>query len=363
MTPEDLAHELDISASTMDRLMAGKDGLSFNQLRRIAAFFGRGVFFFLETEPIDEALVHTPQFRTLANQKPELSSKLKALIERVEKQRDIYLSLREDLDDSDSPSFTPPDLGQHEPRAGARIAREWLGLTSQNSFDQYRQALETRGILVFRSNGYSGKWQIPREDPILGFTIYDQVCPVILVKKQTWESQQTFTLMHELGHLLHHKSSYIDDEQDLMSHAGRERYANAFAGHLLVPSSRLRNILDTDRPKDVSQFDQWLEPQRRAWGVSTEVILRRLLDEARLLEREYRAYRTWRSGITVTPTKKGGNREYRHREPRHVFGDSFVRTVFEALGARNVTLAKASSYLDSLKIRDLHKLERYYASL
>ena len=62
--------------------------------------------------------MHTPQFRTLANQKPELSAKLKALIERVEKQREVYLSLREDLDDTDRPWFSPPDLSRAKPARG-----------------------------------------------------------------------------------------------------------------------------------------------------------------------------------------------------------------------------------------------------
>ena len=52
---------------------------------------------------------------------------------------------------------------------------------------------------------------------------------------------------------------------------------------------------------------------------------------------------------------------YRYREPKHVFGDTFVRTVLDALNARHITIAKASSYLDSLKIKDLHQLEDLYA--
>ncbi|EQD55692.1 hypothetical protein B1A_11848, partial [mine drainage metagenome] len=48
----------------------------------------------MEEGSVDEAQVHTPQFRTLANQKPELSARIKALIERVERQREVYLSLR-----------------------------------------------------------------------------------------------------------------------------------------------------------------------------------------------------------------------------------------------------------------------------
>ena len=362
ITPEQLAAETDISAATMEHVMAGKDGMTFNQLRKLAGHFGRGVLFFLEEGPVDEAQVHSPQFRTLANQKPELSAKLKALIERVEKQREVYLSLREDLDAADRPQFTPPNLHTDNLQEAARIARQWLGLNEQNDFDSYREALESRGVLVFRSNGYNGKWQIAKENPILGFSLYDETCPVIVVKKQDSETRQTFTLMHELGHLLLHMTSSIDDERDMESHRGHEREANAFAGYLLVPDAFLASIHDAERPVDVSQYDHWLERQRKAWGVSGEMILRRLLDAGRLPQTRYEAYRRW-SAESVIVVSEGGNREWRHREPRHIFGDTFVRTVLDSLYARHITLAKASGYLDNLKIKDLHQLERYYAGV
>lgn len=345
----------------MQRVMNREGGLTFAQLRGIAEYFGRGILFFLEDGPVDEENVHTRQFRTLANQKPELSPKIKTLIERVEKQRDVYLNLRESLRDMEQPTFNPPDLSNLEIGEAANATRRWLGLGEQNNFDTYRAAVEAQGILVFRSNGYSGKWQIPKDEPILGFAVYDSLCPVIFIKKQ-WESQQSFTLMHELGHVLRHKTSTIDDETDFQSHAGIEREANAFAGQLLVPNSFLRLVRDNERPDDVANYDTWLVPQRRAWGVSTEVILRRLLDVDRLNQKQYNAYRSWRKS-TAKPTDDKGNRAYRHREPKHVFGDTFVLTVLAALNARYVTLAKASTYLDSLKLQDLHRLERYYASL
>src|SRR3989344_7299388 len=114
ITLDNLASELGIANASIERLKADNGGLTFNQLRKIADYFGRGVLFFLEAGSVDEARVHTPQFRTLANQKPELSTKLKALIERVEKQRDGYLSLREDLDETDRPFFNLPEIpAQH----------------------------------------------------------------------------------------------------------------------------------------------------------------------------------------------------------------------------------------------------------
>lgn len=362
ITPSELASELNISASSIERMMAGEDGLTFNQLRKIAEYFGRGILFFLEQEPVDEAQVHTAQFRTLANQKPELSAKLKALIERVEKQREVYLSLCEDLSDTDRIGIRPLDLHGQNPREAAHIARQWLGLSDQNSFDTYRKAVEARGILVFLSNGYNGKWQIAKENPIIGFSLYYTTCPVIVIKKQDSVARQSFTLMHELGHLLLHKISSIDDEQDLQSHKGRESEANAFAGHLLVPDAFLASIHDAERPDKVSQYDEWLERPRKEWGVSGEVILLRLLNVGRLPQVQYTAYDQWKKQMPIL-LKDGGNRMYRNREPKHVFGDRFVRTVLDALDARYITLARASTYLDNLKINELHQLERHIAGL
>lgn len=360
ITTDALASELDIGESTLQRALDEGKGLTFNQLRRLAQYFGRGVLFFLESEAVDETSVHSPQFRTLANQKPELSPRLKALIERVERQREVYLSLREDLEEDGQP-FAPPRFTSRDPATCAHVARRWLALPDQNDFNRLREAIETRGILVFRSNGYNGKWQIARESPILGFSLYHPVCPVIVIKKQHAESRQTFTLAHELGHLLLHKASSIDDEQDFHSASANEQEATAFAGHLLVPDAFLRSIDDALRPGDVASYDDWLQPFRKAWGVSTEVILRRLLDSGRLDEESYAAYRRWRATTADIQGGERGSREYRFREPGHIFGESFVRTVLDALNARQITLARASGYLDSLKISDLRRLERHYA--
>lgn len=362
ITPSDLASELNIATVNIERVMSGEDGITFNQLRKVAEYFGRGVLFFLEPGPVNETQVHTAQFRTLANQKPELSAKLKILIERVEKQREVYLSLCENLSNTDQIEFNPPKLPEKNPPEAARIVRQWLGLGERNNFESYREAVEARSILVFRSNGHSGKWQIAKENPILGFSLFYPTCPVIVIKKQDWEPQQSFTLMHELGHLLLHKTSSIDDEQDLHSHQGKEQAANTFAGHLLVPDTFLTNIRDQERPDEVSQYDEWLERPRKTWGVSGEVILRRLLDAGRLPQDRYTAYRQWKKRTPIQQ-KDRGNRQYRHREPKHIFGDTFVRTVLDALDARYITLAKASSYLDNLKINDLHQLERHIAGL
>lgn len=358
MTPHQLADETGISRQTLSKVLETGGGLTFPQLQRIAQYFGRGVLFFFEETDATDIAVRTPQFRTLASQKPELSASIKLLIERVERQRDVYISLREDLADPDLPTFRMPDIPR-DPVGAAAAVRSWLKLGERNTFDTYRSAIEQKGILVFRTNGYNGKWQIAKENPILGFAIFHRACPVIVVKKQDYESPQSFTLAHELGHLLMHQGSSIDDANDFYSDIGEERQANLFAGHLLVPDDLLSSIRVPSMPAEVSQLDEWLKAQRAAWGVSAEVIIRRLADAQKIERDVYVEYRAWRNSLKfIAPP--GGVRMYRYREPKHIFGETFVRAVFESLNARQITLARASKYLDSLKISDIHQLERHY---
>jgi len=362
LAPSELADVLDMSADRYSAFWNNDAGLTFNQLRKMAEHFGRGVLFFLEPGPVLAEHVHTPQFRTLAQQKPELSQRLRLLIERVERQRALFLSLREDLDDALWSPFEAPALPAGNVAAAAKATREWLGLVEgKNGFESYRKAVEAKGILVFRTNGYNGPWQIAKESPVAGFALYDEKCPVIVVKKMATDAPQAFTLMHELAHVLLHKASWIDYEADLRSSQGREQQANLFAGFVLVPDHFLASISDAERPEDVAAFNEWLKPQRHAWGVSAEVILRRLLAVGRLPQTTYQAYRAWSLEPGNKTIDEGGTRMYRHREPKHIFGDRFVRTVLNSLSARRITLSKASGYLDGLKIADVHELERHYA--
>lgn len=362
VTVDQLADDVGIARKTLAAFFDDVQGLTYIQLRKVADYFGRGVLFFLDPGPADPAKVHTAQYRTLASQKPGLSFAIKKLIERVERQRELYLALREDLDADDFPKFTPPPVSTNDPAAAAKVVRQWLKLGAENSFDLYRAAVEAKGILVFRSNGYAGRWQIAKESPILGFSLYDKRCPVIVVKKARWETQQAFTLMHELGHLLLHRSSSIDDEEDMEARAGDEQEANAFAGHLLVPDEFLSTISDADRPTDPQHSDTWLGRHRQSWGVSVEMILRRLLDAHRITQKFYAEYRAHVRGIPVQE-EASGSRTWRHREPKHIFGEPFVRTVLDALASRRITATKACSYLDGLKLTDLHQLEQHVASL
>ena len=286
------------------------------------------------------------------------------MIERMERQRQIYLSLREDLGENNNAAWHPGQqvLAGHSIKQKAAQVRLWLQLQNEkNSLIELRQSVEAKGILVFISNGYNGPWQIAKDSLVRGFSLYYPTFPIIAIKKQNTDGPQAFTLMHELAHLLLHQESAIDYEEDFFSYQGKEQSANQFAGNILVPDIFLKQVDLTNFPyDDVKIYSYFLKQFCDRWCVSTEVILRRLLDEGRFSQEHYQEYRQWKHNLPEPQVDKIIPRKYRYREPNRIFGQPFVQTVLAALDNKQITLAKASAYLDNLKIKDVRKLEESY---
>lgn len=353
-----LSHELGIAYHTLERVMDNEAALSIRQLSKVATFFNRSLLFYLEPAEVQEEKIYSVQFRTINNQKPIHSPKLRAFIERVEQQRRIYLSLLEDLGEEIIADWYPRQLGLSD-LANQQITanvRGWLGLGDTYSFDDLRYAVESKGIMVIVTNGYKGQWQIDKQNPIRGFSLYYETLPIIVIKKQRSKGAQAFTMMHELAHLLLHKESMIDEEEDFYSYQGKEKEANEFAGNILVPNDFLSHIdLDALGKLRIEEYDNFLKEFKKHWCVSGEVILIRLLRNNMISQVVYDAYREFKRNETFT--ESGGSRQYRYNEPAHMFGKRFVNTVLDSLHNKKITLSKASTYLDNIKIRDIHQLE------
>ncbi len=355
---EELSAQLKISLESLEQAkITGK------QLEKIANYFTHSLLFFLEKKEPKEEQILSLQFRTVNNQKPELDLKIQSLIKRAEQQRKIYLGLLEGLE-------TPPKnwypthlkLDNQNLKATAKIVRNWLALKENFNFTEIRNAVEKKGIMLVLPNAYNGKWQIKKQHPVRGISLYFEKLPVIIVKKQLSDAPQAFTLLHELAHLLIHKNSFIDEEADFDSHRRKEKEANQLAANILVPEEFLNIISKTELLQcEVENYDNFLENHCNRWCVSAEVILRRFLDLKILPQTKYQSYREYRENLTF-PESTGGSREWRHREPMHIFGKPFVATVLDAFYNKHITLVKASDYLDNLKIKDLHQLETYVSA-
>jgi len=84
--------------------------------------------------------------------------------------------------------------------------------------------------------------------------------------------RQLFTLAHELGHLIFHRNEYGDGlvkTGTKEEEKAREKVANYFAGHLLVPQTELERVY---------QFDRDIIKLKQRFRVSYQVILSRLAE-------------------------------------------------------------------------------------
>jgi Zn-dependent peptidase ImmA (M78 family) len=361
VTPLEMAAVVGVSPTRFENVLRGQGGLTYRQLKKLADYCSRGVLFFLESGPVPEHAILSPQFRTIANQKPQISPRIRSLVERVEHHRDIFVTLQEEQEER-AAKFTPPDVSLGDVEGAAAITREWLGVSLHASydFDDYRSLVEAKGILVFVSNPYAGKWKVAKDDSTIGFSVFDADHPVIFVVKQNFTSRQSFTLFHELGHVLLHKESSIDDLADLESYEGHERDANVFAAKFLIPDEAISSIDLRSKPNDPSLFSSWLKPMRRRLGVSNDSLLLRLVEARLVSQSEYDRFRSL--PVPSLPEQDGGRR-IRYREPRKILGDAYVRTVLTALYDERITLAKASTYLDNIRVSDLRMLEGAYAGI
>ena len=337
---------------------------SFLQLQKISEALGYGVLFFMEVEPPKEDKIHSIHYRTLSNQNIPFDNNLAKLVKRVEKHRQIYLSLIEELGTPLIP-FEPPALTGSIAEKSQTV-RNWLGLSldSKYKFEEYKERIIEKGLLVFQSAGYFGKWKV-KNNIIDGFAIYHQQSPIIFITKGNDEfdifkskTRQSFTLFHELAHILLHKQDRIDNTDTIYKPSDpKEQEANQFAGYCLVPDNLLKNL---DVPQQVAQYYEKFHSLAEKLGISVEVIVRRLSNSGKIKPENYNAYTEWYNENISKYIKKskGGNR-HRDREPLHLFGKPYVNTVLSALEEKHITLNKASDYLDGLKINHLKKLQEH----
>ena len=192
-----------------------KAEVSVKQLTKTAHYFNRGLLFFLDPNDVLENKIYSPQFRTgsvsgsvnsphrsphrINNQTPIHDRKLRALIERVEKQRQIYLGLMEDLGEPLKRDWLPDfALSNRNIKQASANVRQWLNLPDGGEFKDLRRAVESKGIMVFVMSGYKGKWQMDKNNPVRGFSLCYDTLPIIVIKKQASKGAQAFTFLDNL---------------------------------------------------------------------------------------------------------------------------------------------------------------------
>ncbi|MDF5720827.1 MAG: XRE family transcriptional regulator [Rhizonema sp. PD37] len=170
------------------------------------------------------------------------------------------------------PPYTPESTPCHQVegnekriQAIAALFRHRLGLGDAPIANLF-QSVEEIGLKVLRSSV-----------PVKGFfglsACSDIEGAFVLVNTHSITvERQLFTLAHEIGHLIFHRVEYQDtliEEGTKEEEKARDKVANYFAGHLLVPQAEFERIYA--QTKDIVKL-------KRHFRVSYQVVLNRLAE-------------------------------------------------------------------------------------
>lgn len=145
-----------------------------------------------------------------------------------------------------------------------------------------RERIEGQGIFVhcFRD--------VPIE-VLRGIAICDEKIPIIGLNEEDRPPAKSFSMIHELVHILKRESSICNDMYG-SSNFQEEVFCNAVAGEVLVPEDSLRLLLINEYDSQIPLSKDDIENIAKKYSVSRDVIARRLYDLRIITSTAYSTY-------------------------------------------------------------------------
>lgn len=372
-TPAEAAKRLKIDEERLSAWEdpADEDAPSIAQLRKIAALFKRplAVFYLQEAPPRFEVMRDLRRLPGVGarSYSPALQLEIRAANER----RELALELAEDLE-QEIPKFTLTATMQEDSETiGARI-RTALGITTdlqlhwrdhdgRAGFNAWRARIENLGVLVFQTTRFSS-------DEASGFAITADTLPVIAVNRNDALTRRTFSLAHELAHLMIRVSGVSELETNVNRPPEDQRievYCNSVAAAALIPRDAL--LAEQRVVAQGVQSRNWSDAEigdlARNFNVSREAVLRRLLTLNRTTDDFYRQKRAQYIAEYQARQKlkreKAAETEMKRNMPQETvsnFGKRLVNMLLDNYHQDRMTLSEISGYL-GLKVKHFPKLE------
>jgi Zn-dependent peptidase ImmA (M78 family) len=279
----DAARKIQVSEARVEEWERGVRKPTVTQLGNLADAYRRplGVFY-LPTPPEDERT--PPDFRRFdIASDASLSPELRLAIRTARFKRQAALDLLEEAGQtapqfpgSARPDQSPEDVAAHLRRA---IGNGKLPTPADARlfFNHWRSALESLGVLVFQAS----KIEL---DEMRGFSITERPLPVVVVNIKDAFTARSFSLFHEAAHVLLGRDGLCNFEENGSSNQAQrlEAFCNHVSGATLVPRDALLRLSETPKQQVSDLPDDVTASIARRFGVSQEVILRRLVTVGRL---------------------------------------------------------------------------------
>jgi len=342
---------------------SGEDKPTIKQLRKLGKVYKRPIaVFYLENPPKDFQALN--DYRQLPDHETtELSPELKFEIRRARNLREIAIDMWDGIGEPYPNYPVKADLNT-DPESIAIAIREFLDINSEiqiktppfhPSYNLWRTSMENAGILIIQTSGID-------LSEMRGFSIDDLPLPVIAVNSRDTYNGRTFTILHELAHIILHESGLCNLRETENSSADSQKievFCNAVAGSTLIPKSNLLNELIISNIKEPEQIsDDEIRTMANRFGTSKEVLLRRMLSVGLITKELYRDKRAqFLEEYKGLLTKKPKGFPLHHYIVISKVGRLFTRLVFENYYQDKITLSDVSGFLGT-KIKHLNNIEQ-----
>jgi Zn-dependent peptidase ImmA (M78 family)/DNA-binding XRE family transcriptional regulator len=367
---EDAAKALNVDVDRIEKWETGTEAPTINQLRALAKkyHFPLAVFY-LPEPPADFAPLRDfrrlPEFTDQA-----ISANLAFHIRNANERRELALELHDDLGTQPKPFPLSATLDDDPEELGQAI-RRFLNINEQSqrkaardrrAFDFWRRKMEEQDLLVFVVGGphYSVSLREMR-----GFAISRTTLPVIVINgKDTSQGGKSFTLLHELVHILLGESAISNGASEELDRSPQEqrieRFCDAVAAAALMPKELIWGFPEAAGQSPRKWRDDELRTISKAIGVSRHALLLRFVALKRATWEFYKTQRErFEEESRRAAEKKDEKPEIKIKRPILLMswnGRSYTRLVLRSYYDQRITLNDVSSYLGA-KLKHIPALE------
>ena len=349
-----------------DRLVQWEGGSSHPtvaQLRKLAKVYRFSIaVFYLSVVP-NLKLPRPKDRRSLPGfEQPVISPELSFEFRWASERREIAIELL--VNTGITPKrFDAQVSFRNEPEKVGESIREMLGVTydeqtawrdSRVAFNAWRDKVERLNVLVFQTP------DVPLQ-AMRGYSMLFDSLPIIGVNRKDTYNARSFTLLHEMTHLLIRMESLCDMEEEHGGLSGPDKqievFCNNVAGCTLVPEQNLLtedSIASATDPEE--EGENGIKNLARKYSVSREVIVRRMLTLGLVDEDFYKAKHEQYNREYAAIQRSSGGFVHPVVEVFGASGKGFVGLVLENLNRGLITTSDLSDFL-RLKVKHLERLQ------
>jgi len=279
LTRNQATEKTEIPAKRLVQLETGEKQPTLEELKAFSKAYKRTIATLLLTNPPKEKPLPTDRRTVDSNKLGNFHEKTIMAVRKARALAQSFVELRKETG-FELPKFRLFASMQDQPQAIANQVRKYLHLDEireiiniNHALEAYIEKVESLGVAVFQLS--------LTQDNLRGFAIVDDVVPIIGIKRGGEQvHSKTFTLFHELGHILLNEGGLCD--LAFNSQVEIEKWCNAFSAEVLMPSAELlqmQKVIDYEQQGQKVWANKDLIELANYFHVGPLAILRSLLEK------------------------------------------------------------------------------------